>query len=175
MIVATCGRGSVSQPRRRRFSGVDRCRRTPPGRDGRMDGQRDGISPQNDLPLGTGRHAAGRLPASIYQRRPHPEYCLSFCQEANQINKGTNGGGGGGKSVGLVLQPPVHAERWSVPARRGPACHLFPRSACTSPPGSLSQPPGFLLHRMISPSLIYGSLSALLSLHPRTHSSNCSS
>lgn len=44
MIVATCGCGSVSQPRRRRFSGADRSGR--PAADatseGRTDGQRDG-------------------------------------------------------------------------------------------------------------------------------------
>lgn len=57
--------------------------------------------------------------------------------------------------MGLVLQPPVHPERWSVPARREPACHPFPRSACTSPPGSLSQPPGFLLHEYLSPSNLW--------------------
>lgn len=73
---------------------------TPPARgrtDGRAEGRRGGISPQNDLPLATRGHAAGRLLASIYQRRPHPENGPSFWQEANQINRGTIGERGRGE------------------------------------------------------------------------------
>lgn len=181
MIVATCGCGFVSQPGRRRFSEVDRCRRpavaaadaTSRGRtDGRAEGRRGGSSPQNDLPLGTRGHAAGRPPASIYQRRPHPENCLSFWQEANQINKGTNGERGRGKSAGLVL--PASSSRRKMERPRPPvtfsaiSMHVsswIPLAAAWIPPP----------RRIISPSLIYGSLSALFSLHPHTHSSNCSS
>lgn len=46
---------------------------------------------QNDLPLWTRVCATGRPLASIYQRWAHPEYCLSFWQEANQTNTRTNG------------------------------------------------------------------------------------
>lgn len=143
--------------------------------DGRAEGRRGGISPQNDLPLGTGRHAAGRLPASIYQRRPHPEYCLSFCQEANQINKGTNGRGerenrgscsSASSSRRKMERPRSQRARLSpFPAISMHVSSWIPLAAAWIPPP----------RRMISPSLIYGSLSALLSLHPRTHSSNCPS
>lgn len=46
---------------------------------------------QNDLLLWTRVGATGWPLASIYQHWAHPEYCLSFWQEANQTNKRTNG------------------------------------------------------------------------------------
>lgn len=162
---------------------------------------RDGPSPpvlQNDLPLGTRAHATGRPPASIYQRRARPEHCLSFWQEANQINKRTNGERGRGekkrgKTVGLV--PPAssisptdargtrkctfHTERWRMLACRKPTCHLshhqrahlLCRVSLPATSASVIPPPRLI----ISPSSIYGPLSALFSLHPHTHSSNRSS
>lgn len=156
---------------------------TPQARDGRTDGRRGGgaegrhLSPrsQNDPPLATRGHAAGRPPPSIYQRRPHPEYRLSFWQEANQINKGTNGERGRGEREN---SPHVRGSPREMERPRSRSARLSPFAAISMHVSSWIPLAAAWIpapRRIISPSLIYGSLSALFSLHPHTHSSNCSS